>query len=290
MRKLDGLAEFCAVVTEGGFTRASETLGVSTSFISRRVAELEARLGVRLLHRTTRSVNLTDIGALYYERANVILDDIATLETDLAEQQNLVKGRVRVAAAGLFGETWVTEQLSEFASQHPQIEVELNITERLVDLIREGFDLAVRYGMPDDQDLVVRKIGKRRIKVCASPSYLERTGLPDTPRDLSAHTCLAAPGQRWMFREGGAAFEVKVSGRWSSNNAAALVKACKAGLGIVRLGENYLNADIDAGHLVRLLEDFETDPQDIVLAYPSRDRLPHRVRALVTFLVDARKE
>ncbi|WP_299685640.1 LysR family transcriptional regulator [uncultured Tateyamaria sp.] len=287
MRHLDGLAEFCAVVSEGGFTRASEALGVSASFVSRRVADLEARLGVRLLHRTTRSVNLTDIGARYFERATAILDDIDTLEADLAEQQNLVKGRLRIAAGGLFAETWVSRQLAAFAAQHPHVEIELDITDRRVDLVREGFDLAIRHGMPADPDLVVRKIGARRMMVCASPNYLAEHEPPGHPSQLTQHACLAATGQRWMFCEGAAPYEVKVSTRWSSNNGVALAAACEAGLGLARLAENYFSNGIAAGKLVPILTTFEVEPQEIVLAYPSRERLPYRVRSLITFLSDA---
>ncbi len=287
MRYLDGLAEFCAVVTEGGFTRASETLGVSASFISRRVADLEGRLGVRLLHRTTRSVNLTDIGMRYYERATSILEDIETLESDLAEQQNLAKGRIRVAAGGLFGETWVSGQLAAFARLHPDVDIELGITDRRIDLVREGYDLAVRHGMPDDPDLVVRKIAQRRMMVCAAPDYVNRHGVPAHPKALDAHACLPATGQRWMFQEGENTFEVKVRSRWTSNNGAALAHACRAGLGITRLAETYCTEGIADGSLVVLLKEFEVPPQETVLTYPSRDRLPYRVRALISFLTDA---
>ncbi|MEM7671607.1 MAG: substrate binding domain-containing protein, partial [Pseudomonadota bacterium] len=226
------------------------------------------------------------IGQRYYERATDILDDIETLEADLAEQQNLVKGRIRVAAGGLFGETWVSAQLAAFAALHPQVDIQLDITDRRVDLVREGFDLAVRHGMPSESDLIVRKLSTRRMMVCASPDYLTRRGNPDHPGDLGAHVCLAATGQRWMFQDNGRHFEVKVSSRWTSNNGAALAIASQAGLGITRLAETYCSTGIEAGTLVPLLQAFEMTPQETVLAYPSRERLPYRVRSLITFLTD----
>lgn len=285
MRDLDGLLEFCAVVEHGGFTRASEALNVSASFISRRVADLEMRLGVRLLHRTTRSVNLTDLGAQYHERAIAILDDIRTLSTDLAEQQNLVNGRIRVTAGGLFGETWVSEAVSEFAVMHPHVEIELEVSDRRVDLIRERFDVAVRHGMPSDPDLMVRRIGKRRMILCASPKYLSEHGTPENPEELKAHICLTAPGQHWMFRRGKDLFEVKVTGRWHSNSGPALVTAARLGIGIVRLAENYLQDSLQSGDLEPLLESHEVAPQETVLVYPTRENLPYRVRALINHLV-----
>ncbi|MEM8795821.1 MAG: LysR family transcriptional regulator [Pseudomonadota bacterium] len=286
MRQLDGLMEFCAVVDHGGFTRASEALGLSASFVSRRVADLEARLGVRLLHRTTRRVNLTELGATYYERATAILSDINALETDLAEQQNLVKGHIRVAAGGRFGETWVSEAMAEFASLHPEVEITLEVSDRRVDLIREGFDLAVRHSMPSDPDLIVRKIGSRRMIVCAAPDYLEIHGYPESPADLVKHCCLAAPGQKWMFQSGGPQFEVKVRGRWVSNSGPALAIACMTGLGIIRLGETYVSDAINEGSLVPLLEAHEIAPQETVLVYPSRERLPVRIRELISYIAE----
>ncbi len=284
MNQFDGLVEFCAVATDGGFTRASKTLGVSTSFVSRKVAELEARLGVRLLHRTTRSVELTDIGARYYERATHILDEIGSLELDISEQQNLVKGRIRVTAGGLFGDTWVSSQLASFSALHPSVEIELDVTDRQVDLVREGFDLAIRHGMPSDPDLIVRRIGTRRIMVCASPNYLRTHGTPQHPSDLLEHSCLMGRRQPWVFRQDTNVFEVKVQSRWASNSGVALANACQNGLGIARLAENYFKSGIADMQFVPLLERFETDPQESVLTYPSRDRLPHRVRALISYL------
>lgn len=287
MRHLDGLSEFCAVVDEGGFTRAAERLGVSASYVSRRVSDLEARLGVKLLNRTTRQVNLTDLGQRYHEQATAILGDIATLEADMAEQQNLVKGRIRIAAGGRFGETHVAEALAAFARLHPDVEIELMVSDRRVDIAAERFDLAVRHGMPEDPDLVVRRIAQRRMIVAAAPGYLDTQGVPSVPDDLRDHACLLAPGQVWRFAHDGKAFAVDVRGRWSSNNGRALAIACAQSLGIVRLAETYLAHGIDAGDIVPILEPYEVPPQETVLAFPSRDHLPYRVRTLIGHLSEA---
>lgn len=284
MKELDGLAEFCAVIDQGGFTRAAEALGVSPSFVSRRVSDLEARLGVRLLHRTTRQVNLTDIGAQYHERATAVLDDIRDMEADLAERQNRVVGRIRVSAGGLFGEIHVAEALAAFAELHPEVEIDLDISARRIDLIREGFDLAIRHGMPDDPDLVVRSIGMRRMIVCAAPSYLEAKGKPAAPSDLAQHTCLSS-SRDWPFVHGDRPITIRIESRWTSNNGVALVRAARQGLGITRVAETYLARDVQMGRLVPLLQDWEVEPQPTVLVYPSRDRMPHRLRTLIAYLV-----
>lgn len=286
MNELDGLAEFCAVVDHGGFTRAAEALGVSPSFVSRRVSDLEARLGVRLLHRTTRQVNLTDMGAQYHERATGVLNDIRDMEADLAERQNRIAGRIRISAGGLFGETHVAEALAAFAAEHPAVEIELDVSARRIDLIREGFDLAVRHGMPDDPDLVVRRIASRRMIVCAAPDYITRHGKPERPGDLSGHICLAA-SRDWAFVERGKPVTVRIESRWSSNNGVALAGAARAGLGITRLADTYVTSNLTAGDLVSLLQDFEVELQPTVLVYPSRDRMPVRLRTLIAYLSEA---
>ncbi|UWR23441.1 LysR family transcriptional regulator [Sulfitobacter sp. S190] len=283
MDGLNGLAEFCAVVDHGGFTRAAEALGVSPSFVSRRVSDLEARLGVRLLHRTTRQVNLTDMGAQYHERASAVLNDIRDMEADLAERQNRIAGRIRISAGGLFGETHVAKALAAFAAEHPAVEIELDVSARRIDLIREGFDLAVRHGMPDDPDLVVRRIASRRMIVCAAPGYVTAHGAPDTPGDLSAHFCLSAT-RDWAFVHNGQPLSLRVQSRWACNNGVALAAAARAGLGITRLADTYVTADLDAGTLVPLLQDYEVALQPTVLVYPSRDNMPVRLRTLIGYL------
>jgi LysR family transcriptional regulator, transcriptional activator for dmlA len=149
MHNFDGLLEFTAVVDQGGFTAAAEALGVSASYVSRRVSALEERLGVRLLHRTTRSVNVTEIGALYHERALMILADVDALENDIADQQQLAVGAVRISAGGVFADRFLAPALAEFATRYPRIRIHLDIVDRRVDLVREGFDLAIRHREPE---------------------------------------------------------------------------------------------------------------------------------------------
>jgi DNA-binding transcriptional LysR family regulator len=285
MKQLDGLLEFLAVVDHGGFTAAAASLGVSASFVSRRVSDLEARLGVRLLHRTTRRVNLTDIGLLYMERNRAVLEQIESIESEIAERQNLVTGTVRVAAGGWYGERVVTAALAGLCQQHPRLRIELELSDRRVDLIRDGFDLAVRHGGPGDPDLVGRQVSARRVVVAATPAYLARKGTPQTPDELASHDCLVAPLQPWRFVVDEAVIEQSVSGPLASNSGPALREAALTGLGIVRLAEEYLANAIADGRLVRLLERFELPTSPTYIVYPSRERVPLRVRCVIDHLV-----
>lgn len=285
MKDLEGLVEFCAVVENGGFTRAGEAIGMSAAFISRRVAGLEARIGARLLHRTTRRVNLTDIGAQYYERAKAILTDIEALSSDMSEQQELVKGTIRVTAGGAFGEGWVRDAIVDFAGQFLDVEMELLLTDRQVDMVAERFDLAIRHGMPRDPDLIMRRVSSRRMIVCGAPDYFARKGLPEAPEDLLHHDGLRTKGLKWLFSTGGnEPYEIRPPARLWSNSGQVLARAAEQGLGVARLADAYVASAIEAGRLVRVLEDYEVPAQDIVLCYPSKDYLPFRVRKLIEFL------
>lgn len=284
---LDGLLEFCTVADLGSFTLAAGALGVSVSFVSRRVSDLENRLGAPLLNRTTRRVALTEMGARYHERARIILAEVRSLDAELADEHGHLKGPIRVTAGGRMGEGRVTEALVAFTHLHPAVEIELQIMERRVDLIREGYDLAIRHGMPPDPDLVIRHLDTRRLIVCASPDYISVNGVPRTPEDLIRLPCVGAPDQRWQFHRNGKPFEVKVRSRWLSNNGPALATACELGLGLARLADTYVGQALTAGRLLPFLEAYELPPQEIVLVYPRRDRVPYRVQRLIEHLSKA---
>jgi DNA-binding transcriptional LysR family regulator len=286
MHKFDGLLEFVTVVNHGGFTAAAKVLGVSASYVSRRISALEERLGVRLLHRTTRNVRLTDIGALYHERALAILSEIDTLEDNIADQQQLAVGSIRVSAGGVFADRFLAPALAEFASQHPRVHIHLDIVDRKVDMIGEGYGLAIRHGAPNDPDLIARRLTTRQMRVCGSPAYLDRAGRPETPQDLKNFECLTHPLLPWRFQAGGGEpFEVSVESRWSSNSGIALTEAAVTGLGLIRLANTYTDDLIERGKLEAVLSDYDLPPSTTHLVYPSRQRLPHRMRLLINFLV-----
>jgi DNA-binding transcriptional LysR family regulator len=255
--------------------------------VSRRVSRLEASLGTRLLTRTTRRVRLTDMGQLYYQRSRAALDELDAVEADLADLQAQPKGRVRLTAPGIYAERFVAPALAEFVVRHPQVEIELDTQMAEVDLIDDGYDLAIRMSSLSDSSLIARRVEARRIVVCGSPEYLERRGAPATPDALAAHNCLTLRGMAWRFSWPDQIREVRVRGSWTSDNGTALVTAARAGLGLVRITDYYVGAELESGELQVVLENFEVDDAATWIIYPNRAHLPTRVRLLIDFLVEA---
>lgn len=281
-----GLREFVAVVEFGGFTAAAATLDVSISFVSRQVKRLEERLDTRLLHRTTRAVRLTEMGRIYYERSREILDRLQALESDMADLQERPKGLVRVTAPGLYAQRYVAPALAEFTAKYPDVSIELDTRMGLVDIVAEGFDLAVRMSALADSSLVARRVVKRRVMICASPAYLARQGRPTEPEDLRSHNCLTLGDMSWRFSYPDAVRVVKVRGSWKSDNGRALVAAAVRGIGLVRFASYYMDEELSRGELVPVLENFEVQDAATWITYPDRHHLPTRVRFLIDFLAE----
>ncbi len=281
-----GLREFVAVVEHGGFTAAAATLDVSTSFVSRQVKRLEDRLDTRLLHRTTRAVRLTEMGRVYYERSREILDRLEALESDMADLQERPKGLVRVTAPGLYAQRYVAPALAEFTATYPDVSIELDTRMGLVDIIAEGFDLAVRMSALADSSLIARKVASRRVLICGSPAYFAQYGKPKEPDDLRSHNCLTLPDMPWRFAYPDAIRVVKVRGTWTSDNGRALVAAAVRDTGLVRFATYYVDEELARGELVPVLEGFEVKDAATWIIYPDRHHLPTRVRFLIDFLAE----
>ena len=290
MADQSGLREFMAVVEHGSFTMAAEALHVSTSFVSREVKRLEERINTRLLHRTTRSLQLTDMGKTYHARGLEINRMLDALESDMAELQHRPKGNIRLTAAGLYADRYVAPALAEFTIKYPDISVELNTSMSVVDIVDSGFDLAVRMGTLGDSSLIARKIAPRRLMVCASPGYLDKHGCPETPEDLKNHNCLRFPDMPWRFQYGGATQIVKVEGTWCCDNGRALVAAANRGMGLVRMTDYYMIDSIRRGELVPVLEEYEEQDAATWIVFPTQEQLPTRVRILIDFLVERLKQ
>ena len=290
MNEYPGLREFVAVVEHGSFTAAAGAMDVSTSFVSRQVRKLESRLGVRLLHRTTRRVRLTDMGQFYFDRSRAILDELASLESDMADLQQKPKGHIRMTAAGLYCEKYVAPAVAEFTTRYPEVSIDLQEVIDVVDLVEEGFDLAVRMSPMTDSSLVGRKITPRRIMVAGSPAYLARHGTPQTPDDLRQHNCLLLSHMSWRFEFPDAIRSIRVRGNWTSNNGIALATAAVLGNGLVRFPDYYLHDHVRRGELVPVLEDYEVSDAATWIAYPDRHHLPARVRFLIDFLSEKLKD
>ena len=284
-----GLREFVAVVENGGFTAAAATLEVSTAFVSRQVKRLEDGLDTRLLHRTTRSVRLTEMGRVYYERSREILDQLDALESDMADLQERPKGLVRVTAPGLYAQRYLAPALAEFTAKYPEVSIDLDTRMGVVDIVAEGYDLAVRMSALADSSLIARKVASRRILVCGSPAYFARYGKPKDPDDLRSYNCLTLLDMPWRFAYPDTIRVVKVRGSWTSDNGRALVAAAMQGTGLVRFASYYVDEELSRGELVPVLEKFEVKDAATWLIYPDRHHLPTRVRFLIDFLAERLK-
>lgn len=290
MTRFDFLQAFVRVAETGSFSEAARRLGLSKSMVSRQVSSLEAELGVRLLHRTTRSLSPTEAGRAYLERCQRILADLDEANQLVSRLQAVPRGRLRVSAPLSFGISHLSAALPGFLERYPEIELEMNMTDRHVDLVEEGWDVAVRIGRLADSSLIQRRLAPIRRLAAASPAYLERRGKPLVPQDLEGHDCLTHGGAvvaEWRFvSPEGQALQVGVHGRFLADNGDVLRDMAVAGLGVVMLPSFFLGDDIRAGRLVPLLERFI--PLDVSLnaVYPHGRHLSPKVRAFVDYLAE----
>jgi DNA-binding transcriptional LysR family regulator len=291
MDRFAALEAFVRVAEAHSFSEAARRLRVAKSVVSRQVSALEAELGARLLHRTTRSLNLTEAGRAYYERASRILDDLADADRAVTQLQASPRGRLRISAPMSFGLLHLAPALADFLLRYPEVEVDMAMNDRVVDLVNEGFDVAVRVGVMTDSSLIARRIAPARRVICASPGYLGVRGEPRTPDDLKGHECLfysnLPAAREWRFTgPEGAAWPVAVNGRFSANNGDAMRAAALRGLGLANLPTFIVGADLQAGALITVLGAFITQDLTINAVYPHARHLSPTVRAFVDFLAD----
>ena len=290
MDRLDSDRMFIAVMEAGSFTGAAKRLGTSSGQASKLVSRLEAELGVRLLNRTTRAISPTEAGRAYYERLQPLLEEFDNLDLSIRNIARTPQGRLRLTAPLTFGALELAPALNEFASRYPQIELDVSFTDRVVNLVDDGFDMAVRVGRPDDSSLIARKLCEVRIVVLGAPTYLESHGEPATPEDLARHECIIDTNfrdpNRWPFRIGGAERLVPVSGRIRYSNAEACLRAAEAGLGLACVPAFIAGDALRSGRVTRLLGGFETEPYGVHVLYPHSRHLAAKVRALVDFLAE----
>lgn len=285
------MTAFVRTVELGGFSTAARDLGLTPSAISKLVTRLEDRLGVRLLNRTTRRLALTPEGEAYFQRSQRILSDILEAENEVASFRAQPRGLLRVNVGTAFGMHQLAPALPDFLARHPEMRVELTITDRVVDVIEEGADIAIRLGTLGDSSLVARKICDLERVVCASPEYLKRHGTPRKPEDLLAHNCLSvdyAPNlRRWPFETREGVKHLEVTGNVSANNADALLALALLGVGIIRLSDAMVGEALAQGRLVPLLADVHhSEPLPLHAVYPQGRHRSPRVSAMVEFLVE----
>ena len=281
---------FVRAVAAGSLSAAGRELGLSPAVASKRLARLEAQLGARLLQRSSRRLSLTEGGALYLERCQAILADVAEAEDLLGGDDARVRGTLRVSATSALGRRWVGPAVAAFAAGHPEVSVHLSLTDRVVDVIESGIDCAVRVGPLAGDRLVARTLAANRRVVCATPKYLKAHGTPATPSDLAQHACLvltagAAPHADWRFRPPrGAATQVRVRGRLASDNGQQVHDWLLAGHGLARRSIWDVADELASGRLVEVLRDWSDEDAPISAVYASRRHLPRRTRLFIDAL------
>jgi DNA-binding transcriptional LysR family regulator len=285
---LNDIVVFTKVVETKSFTGAAEQLGLPKSTVSRKLAQLEERLGVRLVQRTTRKLALTDIGQAYYERCSRIVADVAAAEQLVTDMQSTPRGRLRVTAPVDLSMRYLGSIIAEFLATHGDINIELEASDRIVDLIEEGFDLAVRFGTLPESTLIARRLCSFNTVMCASPAYLTRRGTPTTIEELDEHDrVLFTPSPRtqsWMLSHGDQTYEFGRPARFASNNVGAVHEAVSAGAGIALLTDFIVATDCERGALAYVLPEWTGRAIDVNAVYPARQNLPPRLSLFLDHL------
>jgi len=288
---LDGVAVFVGVINAGSFTAAARALGHSTSYVSKEITRLEERLGSRLINRTTRTLSLTDAGRAYYERCSQIVIDAENAERSINQLQDKPRGLLRINAPVSFGSQYLLDVLSRFMHRYPEVKLEVEFNDRLIDVVAEGYDVVIRVGEIKDSNLVARKFTSSRAVVVASPDYIKRKGCPEKAEDLTQHDCIAysllpTPAQLDFYKDG-VRSSVTVDPRAMCNSAAIEVAMAVQGIGITRLPLFTCEQEVANGELKIILEDYDKIKLDVYAVYPHRQYLTAKVRAFVDFVVDA---
>jgi DNA-binding transcriptional LysR family regulator len=285
IRNLSGMLIFCRVVEAGSFTAAARQLGLSKASVSREISTLEDRLGAQLLRRTTRSMSLTEVGDIFYGRCQRVAEEAEAAELSVSQLRAEPRGVIRVAAPMSFGHLEIAPRLPGFIERYPDLRVEFELTDRVIDLVHERIDLAIRIGRPRNQSHVFRRLCPIRALLAASHEYLERAGIPQTPAELADHNCLGyrGPCNSWPFAKGE---RVETSGNLSADNGDALRRAALEGLGLIYLPTYLIADDVRAGRLIPVLS-AQTSPESALFAvYPESRHLSPKVRALIDWLAE----
>jgi DNA-binding transcriptional LysR family regulator len=281
---------FTAVVDAGSFAGAADKLDLSRGMATRYVAQLEAHLGVRLLHRTTRKLSLTEAGTDYYQRATQVLAMVEEAEASVAQETSVPRGTLRVTSSQAFGVRHLGWAVTEYLQRYPGVQIDVALNDRVVDLVEEGFDLAVRVAARIEPGLVARKLAPARIVACASPGYLKKRGAPKSPEELSSHNCLSyaywSLQNEWHFRRKGVERKVSISGNLRGNNGDILSTAAIEGLGVILHPTFLVYEALREKKLVRILSDWKVDDLTVFAVYPNRKFLPPKVRSFIDFLAE----
>lgn len=288
MDKIDRMRAFALVAKNASFTVGAQRMGRSARLVSKYVADLEDALGVQLLNRTTRSVSLTDAGATYLAMCEPLLDGFDELEETVRNQQSALRGVIHISAPTGFGSVRLAPSLATFAALHPEVEIDLRLSDRRVSIIEEGLDLAIRIGPMRDSSFKVRQLGPMPLVVCASPAYLKQNGTPSHPHALETHDCILdgnmADPTIWRFKNADQQLAVNVDGRFRANAPAASAKLAASGVAIARCPAYTVAEALRSGELIELFAEYRVTPFVVAALFPQNRRLTTRVRALIDHL------
>jgi len=284
--KWEGISEFVQVAEAASFTQAAKRLSISTAQVSRQVTALEQRLKIKLFYRTTRRVSLTEEGQLFYQHCRSVLDGLEEAERAVTNLQSKPQGRIKLTASVTYGEQQILPLVNDFALLYPDIEIIASLSNQRLDLVDEGFDLAIRLGKLNDSSMMAKKLTTRTHHVCASPAYIQRHGTPHSLSELRQHNCLLGTLDYWHFREKSVEKNLRVSGQLRYNSGHALVDAALKGLGIVQLPDYYVDQHLQTGALCSLLEPQREAEEGIWAVYPHNRQLSPKIRLLVDYLAE----
>ncbi|WP_191602373.1 LysR family transcriptional regulator [Marinomonas algicola] len=285
MKNWESMEAFIEVVRQGSFSAAAIKLDVSASHISRLISQLEADLGTTLLFRTTRRIRLSEAGELYYQHCRDLPEALSSAEEMISTLNQAPIGAFKMTCATTFGERYIAPLMNDFLLDHPKIDLDFHLTNRAVDLIEEGFDLAIRMGSMKDSSHLSRRLCDRVEYLCASRHYIDQYGMPHTLTELTKHRCLIGSKNHWLFQQNGQRKEVKVSSQWRSNSGPALLDAVRKGLGIAQLPDYYVNEDIANGKLIALLPQYQYPYSGVWLVYPKARQPSPKLQAICDYLI-----
>ncbi|MCL1087083.1 MULTISPECIES: LysR substrate-binding domain-containing protein [Shewanella] len=283
----EGVSEFVAVAEAESFTKAAKQLGISTAQVSRQVSALETRMATKLFHRTTRKVSVSEVGRIYYQHCRQVLNGLEEAERAITNLQSTPRGLLKITAPVTYGEKTLAPLVNDFIAKYPELEVKINLTNQNVDLIDDGYDLAIRLGQLKDSSIMAKRLGSRTQYVCASPDYVSTFGIPHSLSELEQHNCLLGTLDYWRFQENGKTRNVRVKGNLICNSGYALVDAAIKGIGIIQLPEYYVLPFLEDGQLVPLLEQNRQPKEGIWALYPHNRHLSPKVRMLLDYLSEA---
>ncbi|MDO6505893.1 LysR family transcriptional regulator [Colwellia sp. 4_MG-2023] len=282
--KWEGISEFVHVAETESFTQASKKMAISTAQVSRQVSALEVRLDTKLFYRTTRKVSLTEEGRIFYQHCRSVLDGLDEAERAISNLQSRPHGKIKLTAPTTYGEQKIMPLVNDFVKKYGDVEVYANLSNQKIDLLEEGYDLAIRLGKLPDSTMMAKKLGKRTNYLCASPAYLNQYGVPHSLSELSKHSCLLGTLDYWHFSDDGKEKNIRVTGRLRYNSGYSLVDAALKGLGIVQLPDYYVQQYLQNGQLISVLDNMRELDEGIWALYPHNRHLSPKIRLLVEYL------